>query len=126
MQRYMSMNKKQPACRRLFLLFAHIHFVCSSFGELVEKVDCIHFFRSVAHKHIDIVLRYRQTAVTQYLLERNNVAAVQNPLLGESVSVSVNACCFNASVFVVCVKLMIACTLGQLVAEHVAKQKVIW
>lgn len=47
-----------------FLLFTHIHFVCSSFGKLIEKVDCIHFFRSVAHKHIDIVLSYRQIAVS--------------------------------------------------------------
>lgn len=108
----MSMNKKQPACRRLFLSFAHIHFVCSCFGELVEKVDGFNFFRRVAHQHVDIVLRYRQTAVTQYLLERNNVAAVQNPLLGEGVSVPVDACGFDASAFVISVKLMIACTLG--------------
>ena len=108
----MSMNKKQPACRRLFLLFAHIHFVCSCFGELVEKVDGFNFFRCVAHQHIDIVLRYRQTAVTQYLLERNNVAAVQNPLFRKRMSVPVDASGFNASAFVVCVELMIACTLG--------------
>ena len=63
-----------------------------------------------------------QATMTEYFGERNDVAAVENPLLGKSVTIPMYTCRLNAAALVIFIEHVIASAFNKLLAKYITKQ----
>ncbi len=84
----------------------------------IKQIHLLNLLRHIRNEQINIILRNRETAVSEQLREGDYIAAVNNPLLRESMPVTVNSGRFDSSALVVGVEHMIARTFDQPLNRH--------
>lgn len=93
--------------------------------KLIQHVKFINLFCHIADQKMNVILCDVQTAMTEKLGERYNIAAIQDPLLCEGVSIPMNPRRFNTAFFIIFIKHMIASAFDELLAEDVTEEKIV-
>ena len=93
--------------------------------ELIKNIELVNLFCDLADEQIDIVLGDVQTTMPKQFRERNDIAAIDDPLLGEGMPISMNAGCLNTTALIIFIEHMIAGTLRELLTEAITEQEVV-
>ena len=94
--------------------------------ELIKNIEFVNLFCDLTDEKIDIVLGDIETTVPKQFRERNDIAAIDDPLLGEGMTISMDACCRYPTALIIFVEHVIAGALRELLTEAITEQKVIF
>ena len=97
----------------------------SSAVELIKNIELIYLLCHLADEKIDIVLSDVQTTMPKQYRERNDIATIDDPLLGESMPISMNAGCLYATTLIIFIEHMITGALRELLTEAITEQEVV-
>ena len=101
------------------------HWNMGSAIEFIQHIEFIYLFCNFADEKIDIVLSDIKTTMPKQFRERNNIAAVNDPLLCKCVPISMNTGSLNATTLIIFIEHVITGTLCELLAEAITEQEVV-
>ena len=111
--------------RSILIYIMHSDFDSFFSGKPVQQIDFFYLLRQIGHQQIDVILRNAQIAVSKHFGKRNDIAPIENPLLGKGMPVPMNACRFNASALIVACQHFIVRRSPQLLPIGIAKQELV-
>ena len=93
--------------------------------ELIKYIELIYLLCHLADEQIDIVLGDIETRVSEQFRERNDIATVDDPLLGEGMPISMNAGSLYATALIILIEHVVAGTLRELLTKAITEQEVV-
>ena len=98
--------------------------MCSAV-ELIKNIELIYLFCDLADEKIDIVLGDVQATMPKQFRERNDIATVNDPLLGKGMPISMNTSSLYASALIIFIEHVITGTLRELLTEAITEEEVV-
>ena len=93
--------------------------------ELIKYIEFVYLVCYIADEKIDIVLSDIETRVSEQFRKRNDIATVNDPLLGKGMPISMNARSLYTTALIIFIEHVVAGTLCELLTEAITEQKVV-
>ena len=93
--------------------------------EFIQHIEFIYLLCHLADEKIDIVLGDVQATMPKQFRERNNIATVNDPLLGKGMPISMNTGSLDTTTLIIFIEHVITGTLRELLTEAITEQIIV-